>query len=70
MTRYFFGLAAALLLAASTGCSSCCTPFDDCGPVWEGGQCRTECDGRAGSAFGGTVVTESPVATPAYYDGR
>jgi hypothetical protein len=50
MSRVWYGLLAALLLAGGTGCSMCAHPYDYCGPT-EFGCYRNECDvdPRAGS---------------------
>lgn len=46
MRRYFLGLVLTVLLT-STGCSICCTPYDECGPTALSGRCNT----RAGSVL-------------------
>ena len=72
-----------LMAAAAAGCAPCCTPFDHCGPVYEG-YCHNDCvHGRIGSAFsGGAIVSHgpAPAAVPTarpiapaptpYYPGR
>jgi len=57
-------LAAMLAVAALTGagCRYCCTPYDECGPVYEGGHCRVDCvDGRMGSAFAPGAIPEGAI---------
>jgi hypothetical protein len=55
MFRTTLGLCAVAILAAVAGCTMCCHPYDNCGPVWDGGECQT-CSPhyRAGSIFAGT----------------
>ena len=46
MRRYFLGVGLTVLLLC-TGCSICCTPYDECGPTALSGRCNT----RAGSVL-------------------
>jgi hypothetical protein len=51
MCRKALAWIAMLLLTATTGCTMCCGPYDDCGPLDGGGQCDNCRRGhRAGSA--------------------
>ena len=56
MLRAAGSLAVAVLLFAS-GCTMCCHPYDDCGPVYHGDSCSSH--GRAGSILDGTAETAS-----------
>lgn len=62
MARMFFTLAAATVLAATSGCAVCQSPFDFCYPAY-GGRWPEESTGpsRAGSAFGGVVYSGETV---------
>jgi len=43
-------LGAAIVLAAATGCTMCCHPYDECGPVYDEASGRSYCTSvRAGS---------------------
>ena len=61
MNRLFLALALLTVTSFSSGCAMCCSPYDDCGPVYDDGYCRNELiDGRAGSAFTAEKVPAEP----------
>ena len=71
MNRIFLALALLAATSLGGGCASCSTPYDDCGPVFEDGNCRNEMiDGRAGSAFAPKPVMEdgNEETTAVYYE--
>lgn len=53
------------LLALTTGCTMCCHPYDNCGPVYESG-CGSFCsNARAGSILeGGVAQTKASPFVP------
>jgi hypothetical protein len=67
MTRLGW-LAALMTIVAASGCSICCTPFDDAYPTYGGKWERTDrFRGRVGSAFepaGPTPVDETVLHEP------
>jgi hypothetical protein len=60
MVRISFAVAVVAVLAATVGCTMCCHPYDECGPVYEG-RFATGCSKnvRQGSVFSGTSDTSS-----------
>lgn len=62
MLRMALGLGVAAVLAAATGCTMCCHPYDQCGPVY-GGPCHSSCSPcyRANSTLAGTADSMSAV---------
>ena len=71
MNRIFLASALLAVTSLGSGCASCSTPYDDCGPVFEDGHCRNELiDGRAGSAFAPQPVMEDDdvETTNVYYE--
>ena len=65
MFRMVVGVSsAAILILSATGCTMCCHPYDDSGPVFSGDGCSSSPCSRAGSILAGnpgpSVVTENP----------
>jgi hypothetical protein len=60
MFRTAIGLSILAVLSVATGCTMCCHPYDNCGPVYNGDRCQS-CDtrARAGSVFAGTATAET-----------
>jgi hypothetical protein len=55
MCRAALGLGVIAVLLAAAGCSMCCHPYDDCGPVYSGSGCQSCMSGaRVGSILGGS----------------
>jgi hypothetical protein len=52
-----------VLLASATGCTMCCHPYDECGPVYDPSSCRSFCSNeRAGSILSGSTAPVQPAA--------
>ena len=57
MYRTALALAAVGLIAFSSGCTMCCSPYDYCGPTFTGGPGESCCpSARAGSVLSGGIV--------------
>ncbi|MDD3468461.1 MAG: hypothetical protein PHE53_00605 [Thermoguttaceae bacterium] len=70
MRQYLLGAGLTVLLLC-TGCSICCTPYDECGPTALSGRCNT----RAGSALAysgpqGNVKSSASSAASSDYTGN
>ncbi len=67
MLRTALGVGAMLALLAATGCRMCVSPYDYCGPVYEGQGCSScGSEARAGSILaGGSQPSPAPVLAPA-----
>jgi hypothetical protein len=79
--RRWLALAACALLPLAWGCAHCASPYDYCGPVFNGGCKECVVDARVGSAFyapemaPGDVIVQAvpegePVAPPPYQPGE
>ena len=70
MNRIFLALTLLAATSLGSGCASCSSPYDNCGPVFEDGHCRNELiDGRAGSAFAPEPMMEDyEETTNVYYE--
>lgn len=51
MRRLLLGLMLACVAGGSAGCSTCCTPYDHCGPTFTGAPGESCCASRQGSVL-------------------
>jgi hypothetical protein len=51
MRRLLLGLMLGCVAVGSVGCTTCCTPYDHCGPTYTGAPGETCCASRQGSVL-------------------
>jgi hypothetical protein len=59
MLRTAMGLGVVVILLAAAGCTMCCHPYDNCGPIYDGNGCQS-CESRSRL---GSVLSGSPELT-------
>jgi hypothetical protein len=65
MRRLLLGMMLACVTGGSVGCTTCCTPYDHCGPTYTGGPGES-CD----APRQGSILDYGPVSYESEYDGE